>query len=136
MILYPTVSITRVEENSEGTFGVVTICSQAFSVCLELPDRLNKANISNIPPRQYLCQRIESPKFGATFKVVDVPGRSMILFHSGNLISDSRGCLILAESFGKLNGNRAVLNSGATFKKFMEIMDGVDKFMLTIRECY
>ena len=136
MILYPTVNITRVEENSEGTFGTVCICTQAFCNCLELPDRLNNANISNIPPRQYPCKKIESSKFGETFQVMDVPGRSMILFHSGNLISDSRGCLILAESFGKLNGNRAVLNSGNTFKRFMEIMDGVDKFMLTIRECY
>lgn len=136
MELIPTIRIIRVEERDEGTFGVVTICGQAFCVCLEKPDRLNAGNISNIPPGQYVCKKYSSPKFKKTFQVMDVVNRSLILFHKGNLVRDSRGCILLAQHFGKLNGKRAVLNSGKTFKRFMEIMEGVDKFYLTIVESY
>ena len=136
MDLIPTVRLTRLEENKQGTFGVLTICSQVFCITLELPDRLNASNISNIPAQQYVCEKTESPRFGKTFEVHDVPSRSLILFHAGNLVSSSRGCIILAQYFGKLRGERAVLNSGKTFRKFMGIMENVDKFYLTIVESY
>ena len=136
MKLMPTVRLTRLEENEQGTFGVLTICSQVFCVTLELPDCLNASNISSIPAQQYECKKTESPRFGKTFEIYDVPSRSLILFHAGNLVSSSRGCIILAQYFGKLYGDRAVLNSGKTFKKFMEIMKDVDVFHLTIIECF
>jgi hypothetical protein len=83
-----------------------------------------------------MCKKIESPRFGKTFEVYDVPSRSLVLFHAGNLVSSSRGCIILAQYFGKLYGERAVLNSGKTFKEFMKIMENIDEFNLTIIENY
>lgn len=136
MKLIPTVRLIRVEESNQGTFGNLLICSQVFCVTLECPDKLNECNISSIPAQQYQCLRIHSPQFGETFEIVDVPGRSHILFHAGNIVSSTSGCIILAQYFGKLYGNRAVLNSGKTFKKFMEIMKDTDIFNLTIKEIY
>jgi hypothetical protein len=136
MTLIPTVRLIRLEESSQGTFGVLLICSQVFCVTLEPSDELNERNISSIPAQQYQCMKIHSPQFGETFEIVDVPGRSHVLFHAGNRIRDTEGCVILAQHFGKLEGDRAVLNSGATFKKFMEIMKDINKFSLTIKECY
>ncbi|MEA3313535.1 MAG: DUF5675 family protein [Caldisericota bacterium] len=136
MELIPTVRLIRLEESSQGTFGVLLICSQVFCVTLERPDLLNERNVSSIPAQQYQCIKIRSPQFGETFEIVDVPGRSHVLFHSGNFVASTAGCVLLAQYFGKLQGNRAILNSGATFKKFMEIMKDVDTFNLTIRECY
>jgi len=136
MELIPTARIARVEESEEGTFSVMTICNQAFCVTLEPPDFLNKVNVSNIPPGQYLCKKVNSPQFGITFEIINVPDRSHVLFHSGNRIEDTEGCVILAQHFGKLHGDRAVLNSGATFKEFMDIMKDVDVFSLTIKEVY
>ena len=136
MQLIPTVRLNRQEESSQGTFGVLLICSQVFCVTLEPSDELNEQNISSIPAQQYQCMKIHSPQFGETFEIIDVPGRSHILFHAGNRRKDTEGCVILAQHFGKLQGNRAVRNSGATFRKFMEIMKDVDKFLLTIKECY
>lgn len=136
MKLIPTVRLLRVEESSQGTFGVLLMCSQVFCVTLERPDELNEQNISSIPAQQYQCMRIRSPQFGETFEIVDVPGRSHALFHAGNIVRHTKGCVILAQYFGKLQGNRAVLNSGNTFKEFMRIMEAVDSFNLTIKECY
>ena len=136
MQLIPTVRLIRLEESSQGTFGGLLICSQVFCVTLEPSDRLNERNISSIPAQQYQCMKIRSPQFGETFEIVDVPGRSHALFHAGNLSRHTQGCVILAQYFGKLQGDRAVLNSGKTFRKFMEIMKDVNKFLLTIIECY
>ena len=58
-----------------------------------------------------------------TYEVLDVPDRSLILFHAGNTISDSRGCILLGERVGALGEKRAVLNSREAVKKFMDTLD-------------
>ena len=136
MNLIPTVRLVRVEESSEGTFGNLIICSQVFCVTLELSDWLNEQNISSIPAQQYRCIRIRSPHFGETFEIVDVPGRSHVLFHAGNILDHTKGCILLGQYFGKLRKDRAVLNSGKTFKDFMRIMEDINTFNLTIKEHY
>ena len=97
---------------------------------------MNKQNESCIPAQQYSCMRTVSPKFGETFEIVNVPFRWHVLFHKGNTINDTLGCIILAQHYGKLGKDRAVLNSGKTFNEFMNIMKGVDRFNLTIKEAY
>lgn len=136
MRLIPTVRLIRVEESNQGTFGNLLICSQVFCITLECPDRLNERDVSSIPAQQYQCIKIRSPQFGETFEIVDVPNRDHVLFHPANIVKETEGCIILAQYFGKLYGNRAVLNSGRTFKEFMRIMKDVDIFNLTIKEIY
>lgn len=136
MKLIPTVRLTRLEENKQGTLGVLTICSQVFCVTLELPDRLNVSNMSSIPAQQYECKKIISPHFGETFEIYDVPSRSHVLFHSGNVVGNTRGCILLGQYFGKLQGDRAILNSGITFNRFMALMKDITSFNLTIKESY
>lgn len=136
MELIPTGRLIRTEESQQGTYGSLIICSHVFCVTLELPDRLNAYENSCIPAQQYLCKRKISPKFGETFEITDVPFRKDVLFHKGNTINNTLGCVILAQHYGKLYGDRAVLNSGKTFKEFMHIMKGINEFSLTIKECY
>ena len=131
------VELIRLEENeSYGTFGVLKVDKQVFCVTLEPPDRENVQNISNIPAQQYTCRRHHSQRFGETFQIMDVTGRTSVLFHAGNFKQDTLGCVLLAQHYGKLKGRRAVLNSGNTFKAFMAAMNGTDEFHLTIREVY
>jgi len=133
----PVVEIVRLEEdNLWGTFGVLKINKAVFCVTLELPDRENVGFVSSVPAQQYDCCRHNSPKFGETFKIMHVPGRDKVLFHAGNYVHQTEGCILLAQYFGKLKGKRAVLNSGSTFRQFMLIMLGHDIFHLTIREVY
>ena len=136
MLIRPSVRLLRVEESSRGTFGVLIICDAAFCVTLELPDRLNATNVSNIPDSQYVCKKIVSPTHGETFEVMNIPNRSRVLFHKGNIIANSRGCIILAQYFGKLYGDRAVMNSGKTFAEFLDKFKNIDEFSLTIKEVY
>ena len=130
------VEIIRIEESEAGTFGVLRIDKRAFCVTLEPPDRLNATGRSSIPAQQYICRRVNSPTYGNTFEVTDVPGRTHVLLHPGNVVDNTEGCILLAQHYGKLRGDRAVLNSGDTFRAFMACMAKEREFHLTIREEY
>jgi len=126
--------IVRLEESDDGTFGALLIGGRVFCVTLEPPDLDNQKNISNIPPGKYACKRIESPRYGDTFEVTFVLDRFHILFHAGNVAEHTKGCILVGRKWGTLRGNRAILNSGNTFRAFMERMDGVDECQLEIIE--
>lgn len=130
--------LVRLEENFNfGTFGVLKIDKKVFCVTLEPADLENLKNKSSIPAQQYICKKIKSPKYDLTFEVQNVPGRDHILFHAGNIKQHTKGCILLGQNFGKLGNGRAVLNSGNTFREFMEKeMAGESIFHLTIHEVY
>lgn len=131
------VELIRLEENADyGTFGILKLDKKVFCVTLEPSDEENAPFISSIPCQQYTCVRFTSPTFGETFQVTKVPGRTNILFHPGNSIKDTEGCILLAEHFGKLKEHRDVRNSGITFKNFMRILGDYNECHLTICEVY
>lgn len=130
------VELLRLEESPQGTIGLIKIDKEVFCFSLEPPDRLNEKSRSSIPAKQYTCHPFESQKFGKTFEVTDVPGRSAILFHAGNTVNHTEGCILVGESVGKLKGDRAVLNSGTTFKRFAEAIGVGQPFSLTVTEHY
>jgi len=130
------VEIIRLEGLERGIIDVIKIDKEVFCFSLEPADLLNKPNESCIPTGQYFCTRMVSPKFGETFEVVGVPDRKNILFHKGNTKTDTMGCIILGQTVDKLKGQRAVLNSGITFEKFMQIMTDEQVFHLTITTRY
>ena len=128
------VSIIRIEESDQGSVGVLRMDGKAFCCTLEPPDRDNRQNISCIPIGTYTVRRVNSPRFGNTFEITNVPGRSHVLFHPGNRVKDTKGCVIVGQYFGKLKGDRAVLNSGKTFGAFLKALADLDEFPLEIRE--
>lgn len=134
--MLPILELIRLEESNAGTFGVLRINKELFCVTLEPGDQENTNFQSSIPAQQYICRRVQVPSFGLTFQVRGVPARSEILFHAGNTVQDTAGCILLAQHFGKLQGNRAVLNSGATFRQFIGMLEGFEKLHLTVREVF
>lgn len=135
--MMPVVRIVRLEENFQyGTFGVLLFHTEVFCWTLEPPDQFNQRNISSVPAQQYLCKRYYSAKYKDTFQITDVPMRDFVLFHAGNLVEHTQGCIILGQTQGKLKGDRAILNSGNTFKLFMRKLKDHQQFHLTIKECY
>ena len=126
MILLPILELIRLEEGDQGTFGVLRIQKELFCVTLEPTDNLNELGKSSIPAQQYRCKRHNSIRFGETYLVMNVPGRTGILFHPGNTVHDSAGCILLGQYKDKLLGDRAILNSGQTFRSFMELLKDFD----------
>ncbi len=131
----PVIELVRLEESFEhGTFGALKINKELFCWTLEPRDEENAENISSIPAQQYDCRRYSSARYPDTFQVMDVPGRFNVLIHAGNTDDDTAGCILLGETLGKFRDGRAILNSGATFRRFMALLAEHDELSLTIRE--
>lgn len=135
--------LNRLCTSEYGTFGVLLLSNGPvteinndhripFAVTLERRWLNNKRSISCIPTGAYTVKRVSSPRFGETFKVTNVEGRSHILFHKGNRFEDSHGCILVGEEFGFLNGEPAILSSGRGYKEFMDRFQGRDEFGLLI----
>ena len=129
------VEIIRLESSNEGTFGILRINKVVFCATLEPRENANLHNISCIPAQPYTVKITNSPKFGITYQVLDVPERSHILFHAGNEVKHTAGCIILGQHITKLQGNRALYNSGLTFQRFLIRLDSLP-FKLIIYDFY
>ena len=124
--------IVRLENTEQGVLGSLVIDGSIFCFTLQ-PDPTDTH--FSIPVGNYLCRRFHGTKWTNTFEII-VPGHTALLFHAGNVEDNSEGCILLGATVGKLKGNRAVLNSGDTFKSFIERTAGVDTFPLEIVNCY
>lgn len=114
-----------------ATFGNLYCEGKLICKTFELPWRNNAINVSCIPAGTYNCETVISPKFGHTYKVLNVKDRSHILFHKGNTEDDTQGCIMPCTSYGILNGSVAGLSSKAAYDAFMSFLEG-NKFTLTI----
>ena len=111
--------ITRMEDSPDGCFGVLRIRKQVFCFTLEPPDQANKPWTSCIPAQQYICVDHTSEKFGLTYRVTGVPDRESIIFHWGNWLEDTQGCILLGDSLLYDGAKRGVANSRQTFSRFL-----------------
>lgn len=131
--------LKRIASNSEATLGVLLKDNLPLCLTLENPWLENKVRVSCIPgATQYVCTKVDSPKFGKTWQVNKVRGRTHILFHKGNTAEDTLGCIVLGSYYGELFNREtakyklAVLNSKRAFKFFMGMMANEDEFTLRI----
>jgi hypothetical protein len=128
----PDMTLKRVYEDEDGTFGVLLAPRGPFAVTLELPWRNNEVRKSRIPAGVYTCRRIISPNHGETFTLENVPGRSLIRIHKANTKADLLGCIGVGESFDPINGVDGISQSAKGFEEFMRMQKGVNTFRLTI----
>jgi hypothetical protein len=105
-----------------------------FALTLERPWLKNRRGESCIPAGSFTCKRVQSPHFGDTFEVMDVPGRSAILFHRGNLAADTHGCVLVGEQFGRADhGELPLIASRLGFAEFMNLHRGLESFPLSVQ---
>lgn len=125
-------TLMRVSFTPDETYGILLRGGVPFAVTLERPWRANRPNESCIPSGTYPCQRVLSPRFGDTFEVTRVDGRSHILFHKGNLSDDTEGCILVGEAYNYLGPKPGITASREGYEEFKRIQYGVDAFSLTI----
>jgi len=110
------------------TLGVLRHEPSGWACCtLELPWEENENRRSCIlpgpkaAPVTYQAERHDSPRFGETLYVSDVQGRSEILVHAGNYVSDTAGCILVGRRFTDLNGDSLtdVTSSQATLQDLL-----------------
>jgi len=128
------VRLQRLISGSHGTFGVLRAPGWT-ALSIECPWINNIRNVSCIPDGQYRVVMSYSPKFRRRmYEILDVPGRSGIRLHGGNLAGDRTkglithfsGCIGLGIRQGVLSNQRAVLISQATVSTFESLMQHKD----------
>jgi len=115
--------LIRDDINSECVRGSLVIAGEIFSV-LEPPWKNNASNISCIPSGEYVCNfmhRSSSGKYKNVYHIREVGGRFGILIHNGNIVTHTRGCLIIGKRKGWLARRRAVLNSKTALGELVDI---------------
>ena len=110
------------------------VFGDTFWFTLELGDRDNIPNASCIPEGEYVCKVVENRHLSTktipvTYEVMDVPGRSGILFHVGNTEFDTHGCILL----GLGVSGRMLSNSRSAFYGFLDALKGEEEFVLCVR---
>lgn len=138
-------TLKRVSLTDDGVIGV--LLSGVYPICLTLEEEWkdNAKGISCIPAGSYVCKRVVTPKHGETFEVTGVPGRTAILFHSGNTEADTEGCVLTGMEYSYIDAvdddtgikekQVAVLRSREAFFLFMEACLHKDSFTLHVKWC-
>lgn len=127
--------LDRTDYTLDGVFGVLTSAA-GDHICYTLEHGYEgeAGPWAKLPLGTYTCQRGPHRLHGMvkdfdTFEVLNVPGRTGILFHWGNYNKDSDGCILVGD---KKVGNM-VTSSRKMFAQFMALQAGVDTFTLTVR---
>ena len=128
-----TLFLKRIAQSEKGTFGVLIEDDEPFALTLEPPWKDNETFISCIPEGRYSCVETLSPAFGETFEITNVPERSKILFHKGNVGKNTKGCVLVGEQFQKVYGEPGIAASYEGFKEFSKRFRGSEEFELEIR---
>ncbi len=116
------------------TFGILVLENGSVFHTLERPWLNNLKNQSCIPADSYkstFLLRSSSGKYRNVWHVQSVSGRSGILFHHGNLVHQTRGCILLGMKRGTLAGKPAVLRSRSAMRGLLREI-GKNPFQLII----
>ena len=116
------------------TLGAVILPSGKVIKTIERAWLNNQANISCYPEGRYIAKWLErsgSGKYKRVWHVINVPKRTGILWHIGNLVRHSLGCTLPGLTHGTLGGLPAVLSSGAGLNAMRRELEGQD-FILVV----
>lgn len=144
--------LKRIALRDSYTIGKLYIDGTYF--CDTLEDRVRDVNkdgdLNDVGEGKVYCQTaipygtykvttsVQSPKYSqrATYawckgylpRLLDVPHFEGILIHAGNTADDSSGCILVGEN--KVRGQ--VINSMATLKRLLRIINGAEDITITI----
>ncbi len=122
--------IVRTTPKDKPQIGMLSHNGIPICLTLELPNIDNQPSVSCIPTGIHKCVRVydrilpNGIKIQSTYEV-KVDGRSGILFHSGNTVSDTRGCILVGLGFsGHIGLGYMIRDSRLAFKKLLEVVRG------------
>lgn len=127
-------TLTRNETIDGGCFGTLITDTGYTCRTAELPWVENETDKSCIPMGQYICTWRTSPTHGYCYHVENVPNRTDIEIHAGNVPGiDSKGCILPGKNIGLMNGKQAVLFSRQALTE-LEAAFRCEPFQLTVKD--
>lgn len=121
------VTLYRYKKTAQVTLGVLLFPGESAIFTLERPWLENKSNVSCIPAGKYVAKFLSqsaSGKYKNVFHITPVEGRSGILIHNGNLVTHTKGCILVGTSHGILLNQPAVLGSRTAMRKMQKFKSG------------
>ncbi len=94
--------LQRIHANEKGVVGALSFEGNRPFTTLELPWRNNRRECSCIPAGDYLCRAHYSPKYGPTWEICDIPNRDSVIFHWGNFLHNTLGCVLVGYSYDEV----------------------------------
>jgi hypothetical protein len=127
------ITLRRLATQGKQITGEIIRAGTVVAKTIELEWKDNARRISCIPIGTYTVVKRTSNKYGNHFHLINVPGRDMILIHSGNYYSDSLGCIIVGSDHKDIDkdGMVDVVNSKATLSRMFTTFP--DRFKLVIK---
>ena len=129
--------LIRFERSAQGIFSHLTDML-GHKICESVTHSYQQAEgswVAKTPAGRWHCIRGQHSLNGVvwfeTF-MIDVPGHVGLLFHQGNVETESKGCELLGMYKGELDGEEAVLHSADAFDVFMRLQTGVNEFILEV----
>lgn len=131
--------LRRMGNSPWGVFGTLTIGEWSCKT-LERPWEGNARNVSCIPSGRYdlnrrpspLISRLTQEQYQEAWEVCDVPNRSHILFHPGNRIEHSEGCILVGTDYFVTNNKPGIVSSRKAFDELMAILTQHDQWAISI----
>lgn len=116
--------LVRQPSTDQGTFSALSFGGNVIR-SIELPWRDNMRQRSCIPVGTYLCELVNSPRFGRVYGVRDVPQRSHVLIHAANLAGDIdmgwdtqlHGCIAPCERLGLMRNKSGLMQRAGLISK-------------------
>lgn len=125
----PEIKILRTGKSDKALYGVVFDGDNIeFAICLQTINPY-------LPDGEYVCKQRQYYHGGyRTFEIIwPNSGHSEILFHKGNFPKDSKLCILIAESFEIIDGERAIAQSDKGFSEFWNKYKMFEEIKLTLR---
>ena len=123
---------------SKYTLGFIRVDKTIICYTLELPWLFNQKTLSCIPEGSYLCKKIENittaggMRLPSTIQILNVPKRDGILFHPGNRLKDTLGCVLTGTGFDT-SEEPFLYGSKKAFNTLMSTITTDKEFPLIIR---
>jgi len=130
--------LPRFQSDKFQTLGNLVFWNQTIKefecATLELAWNDNKQDISCIPEGVYKVVKRYSEKFKDHWHITDVPGRELILIHSGNFYFELKGCILVGEKHVHINNDSLVdvSNSKKTLNEINKVLGNQKEFELKI----
>lgn len=109
--------LQRYPDLPHATLGVLYLPNKQFIYTLEEPWRQNKPQVSRVPAGKYRCvphgwEANATTKYKQVWRLESVPNRKAILFHGGNSVDDTLGCILVGFEVTARKDGSAVVTGG------------------------
>lgn len=140
------IDIYRYKDDGNTSAGVLMINGKFQCHVLENPWRDNEREISCIPLGQYILGRRTEGGFDKRYRtkfprlhrgmieVTGVPDRDHILFHIGNSVKDTQGCILTGTSANDGTVGQSTVAYKAFYRQVDEAMENGEWVVLKIHE--